>query len=454
MSKKPNKRKSTSGKSGGKPKNTRQNRPNKPSKSDNLPDGLIEVTLAAMAYGGSALGRAKGRTVFIPYTIPGEIVAAQVVDSTRTVDHALPVRLLDASADRVYPECPHFGLGKCWGCQWQHIDIDAQRLLKQDVLADQLARLGKFDDNTLDKAMQAVIAAPEQWHYNYHMTLERTPDGTLGLPRMDGRSVEPILDCHIMHPDIYNLYATLDMDLPDVQQLQIMADSTGATMFVFIMNSEEMPSLEADFPTSVNVLLPDNEPVNLVGDTMLHYHIGGRTFRVTAGAYIRPNINQIDALIWQVLDMLDLQDNHKVLDLYAGVGIFSAFIAPRAELVTLVESYPPAATDADMNCADFDNVDVVEGSVEEVLDSLLEAEETYHAAVVDPPGSGLSREALNTLIEMNIPRLVYISSSPPTLARDGQQLARAGYTLRRVQPIDLAPQTYYIDAVALFERKK
>ena len=107
---------------------------------------LIEVELFGMAHGGSAIGRGGGKTVFIPYTLPGERVKARVTAEKGRVLFAEGVTLVEASSDRVYPECPHFGPGRCGRCQWQFIDYEAQLLLKQDVLTDQLGRVGGFDD--------------------------------------------------------------------------------------------------------------------------------------------------------------------------------------------------------------------------------------------------------------------------------------------------------------------
>lgn len=415
-------------------------------------DGTFDIKLKAMAHGGHALGTHQRRTTFVPYTIPGETVRARLVQQQKSVDFAAGVQLLTASADRVYPQCAHFGPGRCWGCQWQHIDYAAQLLLKQDVLVDQLSRLGKFDDPTLEHAIRPVLPATEQWHYNHHITYTRRDDGTFGLPRMDGRSIELITTCFVLHPELQALYEQLDIDFPEMARLTLYRGSAGETMVLLAMNSENAPELLADMPTSVNIVLPDNEPVNLIGSASVNFEASGRNFRMTAGGYFRPNVAQLDALIATILEMLQLNGDESVLDLYAGVGVFSAFLAPRAAVVTMVESYPPTATDAELNLAEFDNVDIVEGSVEEVLASMHEDEAEYDVAVLDPPSSGLSKQALEVLLSLKISRLVYVSSDPASLARDGKALARAGYNLERVQPIDFAPQTYYIDAVALFTR--
>lgn len=409
----------------------------------------FEIELTGMAHGGSALGSHEGRMVFIPYTIPGERVEARITGEKGRAAFAEGIRLVEASADRVYPVCPHFGPGRCGRCQWQHIAYEAQVLLKQDVLADQLARVGKFDDETIERALLPTIPSPVQWGYNYHMTLETAPDGQPGFLSADGRSLFMIEECHILHPALLELYHSLDLDFTGLRRLKLQLGTDGAPMLILSVDDEEnAPELHADLAASVNLLLPDNEPVNLIGASHSRYTLGGRTFRVTAGADFRANVAQAERLALLVRDALDLTGTESVLDLYAGVGTFSAFIAPQAALVTLVESYPPAATDADENLADFEHAGVIEGAVEDVLPEL---DEGYDAVILDPPGGGLSVEAMDLLAARAIKKLVYVSSDPATLARDGARFVRHGYRLRSVQGIDLAPQTYYIDAVAVFE---
>jgi 23S rRNA (uracil1939-C5)-methyltransferase len=405
-----------------------------------------------MANGGFGLGRHNKRTVLIPYVIPGEVVQARIATSERNVDFAAGVQLIDASGDREYPQCPHFGPGRCWGCQWQHINYEAQLLLKQDVIADQLQRQGKFDDATLERALNPVIAAPHQWQYNHQIMYTRLKDGSFGLPRIDGRTYEPITECHVLHPDLQTLYESLDIDFPEMKTLTLLLGSDDQPMLILGMNEETAPELMADFPASVNIVLPDNEPMNLVGDAYTRYEIKGRWLRATAGVFFRSNVPQIPSLVDEVLGLLQLQPDDAVLDLYAGVGVFGAHAAPLVEWVTLVESYPPAASDADENLADEENVDIIEGSVEEVLAAMVEDEATYTVAIADPGSYGLSKDALASLIALGPKRIAYISSNPATLGRDGAQLVNAGYTLNRVQPIDFAPQTYYTDMVALFTK--
>ena len=409
-----------------------------------------------MAHGGSALGRHDGRTVFVPYTIPGERILARVTGEKGRVSFAEGVRLLEASADRVFPRCPHFGPGKCGRCQWQHIDYGAQLLLKQDVLADQLERIGGF----ADADVRPIFASPSEWGYNHHLTLVSDGSGKLGFPAASPPpnplpttwrgGIFPITECHIMHPDLLALYTSLELDgITGIEKLTLQIGTDGAPMLILTMANDDAPELVADLPASANMLVGGVEPVNLIGDLYTYYVIAGRTFRVTAGSFFRPNVSGLENLIGVVLEALNLSGGETVLDLYAGVGLFSAFIAPRAGLVTLVESYAPALNDAEVNLADLENVDILEGAVEDILPEL---EDSYDAILLDPPPDGLSVEAVDQIAALKIPRLVYVSGDPATLARDGKRLAAQGYRLAYVQPIDLAPQTYYIDSVAVFAR--
>ncbi|HVU13225.1 MAG TPA: RsmD family RNA methyltransferase [Phototrophicaceae bacterium] len=420
-----------------------------------MSQNTFELTIDSVANGGYGVGMRGRRPVFVPYTIPGERVIARPVEQAERHTIAEGVTLLEASADRVYPICPHFGPGRCGRCQWQHISYEAQLLLKQDILADQLGRLGGLSDRQIEAALRPVIASPDQWGYNYQMTFNVTPDHQLAFPSADGKSYFPIEVCHILHPDLLDLYNQLDLDLEGIKRVRLQLGSDGARMIVLSLAQDDAPELETDLPASVNVLLPDNEPMNLIGDSHINYTINGQTFRVTAGSSFRPNLSQMPNLIDQVMALLDLRGGESVLDLYAGVGVFSAFAAPKASLVTLVESYPPAVTDADENLSRFDNVDVIEGSVEEVLDTLTSGSEAeaYDAAIVDPSSRGLSKEVIDLLVGTQAQRIVYVSDDPASLARDAKRLEPQGYRLEIAQPIDTAPQTYYLDTLALFVRK-
>jgi 23S rRNA (uracil1939-C5)-methyltransferase len=407
-----------------------------------LSDDLFELELTAMAHGGAALGRHERRVVFVPYTLPGERIVARLTEERKSFARGEAVEVLSASPQRVEPPCPHFGPGQCGGCQWQHIAYDAQLEYKRAVVLDQLERIGKFDAPTV----HSTLASPSPWGYRAHMTFTVDPEGRPGFWSDDNARIVPIEECHILDPALLDAFQQLDLDAEGIERVRFQVGSEPDDRMVILSTVDDLaPEIEVDFPISVNLLLSDNEPVNLIGSPQVSYRIFDRALQVTAGGFFQANPPVAEMLVEEVLARLDLGGDETVLDLYSGVGLLSAFIAARAGLVVSVESYPPAVTDADANLDDLDNVDLVEGSVEAVLDDLAGP---IDAAVVDPPRTGLSRDAIEGLIRLAPPRLVYVSCDPATLARDARQLCEAGYELLDAQPLDMFPQTYHVECVA------
>jgi 23S rRNA (uracil1939-C5)-methyltransferase len=409
---------------------------------------LIEVELETMAHGGSALGRWEGQVVFVPYTIPGERVQAHILNSKGRTHFAQGVTLLESSADRVFPACGHFGPGRCGGCQWQHMAYAAQCLLKQDVLADQLERIGGFSD----PPVAALIPSPAQWQYRMQTRFAVTADGQLALEQAEPvtSGLQPIDECLILHPELLALKSQFTVEqLTGVTHLTLMLGDAGTPLVMLEMADDQAPELSTDLPMSINLLLDDGTPQNLIGDMHCTYTVGGKPFRVTAASPFPANRSQVEPLIHVIVTALDPQPTQAILHLDAGIGLFSAFLAERVKLLTVVEADASAIADLEVNLEWAENVDVIEGAAEDVLPIL---EDTYDAVLLTPPESGLSTALVDGLGALAIPRVVYWSSDPATLARDGKRLAAQGYHLLGVQPLDLHPQTYRVDAVAVFGR--
>ncbi len=406
----------------------------------------FDLTLTGIAHGGMALGRHEGRVIFVPYAVPGERVRVCIVEDKGRYAHAEVVEVLHASPDRTTPPCPHFGPGLCGGCQWQHIAYQRQLDLKREVVRDQLVRIGKFGA----PPVHPTLPSPQPWGYRVHATFTVLPEGRLGFYSDDNSRLVPLDTCLILHPALLDLFEALDLQAPEIERLRLQVGSDPDDRMIVVQTAHDAaPEIAVDFPVSVNLLTQDNEPVNLIGSAHVTYHIRGRTFRVTAGAFFQANPPMAEALVDHVLGLLPLEGSETVLDLYSGVGLFTAFLAERAGLVVSVESYPPAVTDAEVNLADVDNVDLVEGNVEDVLEDLSGP---VDAVVLDPPRTGVHPKVVKELARLAPPTIVYVSCDPATLARDAQQLARHGYRLVEVQPLDMFPQTYHIEAVALLRR--
>jgi 23S rRNA (uracil1939-C5)-methyltransferase len=404
------------------------------------------LQLTAMAHGGAALGRHEGHVIFVPYALPGETVRVEIVEDKGRYAFARLVEVLAPSPNRITPPCPYFGPTGCGGCQWQHIDYQSQLRFKAEVIVDQLTRIGKITD----PLVHATLPDSSGWAYRNHAQFHPASDGGLGFQTAASDEVVQIAECLILHPMLSDLFAALDpdFDLPSLSRLSLRAGTeTGDRMLIFETADDLPPGLEIDLPVSCVLLLSDGIHVNLIGKNHIVETVAGHTYRISAPSFFQVNTPQAAQLVQQVMAYLDLKGNETILDAYCGVGLFTAHLAKQADLVVGIELDPTAVADLLENTAEQDNVEIIEGPVEAVLPNL---DLVFDAAVVDPPRAGLDRFVVDALAEQGPRHIVYVSCDPATLARDAQRLIRASYRLVEVQPVDMFPQTYHIESIALF----
>jgi len=402
------------------------------------------LRLTGMAHGGAAPGRYEGRLLFVPYAIPGETVRVEIVEAHERWARARLLEVVEASPDRVAdPPCPHFGPAGCGGCQWQHIAYPAQLTYKREVVCDQLARIGKI----VDPPVRAVMPSPMPWGYRNQVQLRPTGEGTLGFVRASSAGVIAIRTCPIMHPLLAELFEQLDLDFADLARLTLRAGvATGDQMALLETLEDEPPEIAVDLPLSVNFLLSDGTPVTLVGNPWIAEAVAGRFWRISAPSFFQVNRDMAERLVQVVRDFAAPRDTETLLDLYAGVGLFGLTLAPLAGRAYLVEENPHAVADALENAAGQENVTLLEGPVEEAL---ADWAEPVDIVVLDPPRGGCTPDVLAALARLSPARIVYVSCDPATLARDLRRLLEGPFRLLEVQPLDMFPQTYHIECVAL-----
>jgi 23S rRNA (uracil1939-C5)-methyltransferase len=412
-----------------------------------LPGNIMETVtldLTDMAHGGAAIGRdEQQRVIFVPLALPGERVRVEIVEDKGRYAHGRLVEILTPAPDRVEPRCPHFG--PCGGCHFQHISYPRQLELKGHIVRDQLARIGRF----ADPPVAPVLANPEPWDYSVELTLNPAPEGGMGYWSPALGAVMPIETCHLVRPSLRDLLQDVDLELPGLRKIQLRVGDDEALLMAIAVDGVEPPELAADFPVSAAIILPDDTAVNLIGDNFTIQSVKGRDFQVTAGCFFYPSPAATSLLVDTLLQFARLTGQETVVELFSGVGMLTAFLAPAAGQVIGVELNPDAVADAAVNLEDTENVSLFEGAAEEALPTISAA---IDLLVVDPPLSGLSRELMGLIAERQPPRLIYVSGDVATLARDGRQLAANGYRLTAVQPIDMTPHTYQILTVSLWER--
>jgi 23S rRNA (uracil1939-C5)-methyltransferase len=428
----------------------------------------LTLELTAMAHGGLALGRHAGRVVFVPYAIPGETARVEIVEMHDRWARAELAEILVPSPQRVEPPCPYFGPGRCGGCHFQHIAYEAQAEFKRKVVADQLARVGGLQQIRVEE----IIGAADPWSYRNHTALTPvhphldTPFGSaqgmlpegeggqkggrLGFLNADSHSVIPVEECLIVDPLIDDAWSALDMEWPQLQRLSLRCGSaTGDRMAIFELSLYEDFDIEVDLAVSCVLLLPDGEVVVLIGDPFLVEEVAGRSYRVSAGSFFQVNTAGAEALVGVVRELLEPQHDQVLVDLYCGVGLFSLALADGVGHVIGIESAPSAAADFRHNARGLDHVDLIEQTVEKALPQI---QGRIDLMALDPPRAGAGRQVIGEIGRLAPRRIAYVSRDPATLARDARWLTGAGYRLLGVQPVDLFPQTFYVECVALFAR--
>lgn len=404
---------------------------------------LLTVKLDKLAYGGDALGRlSDGRAVFVPFALTGETVSIRTIEEKPSHVRAELVEVLEPSPDRISPKCLHFGI--CGGCHYQHMPYSIQVDIKSAILRDQLLRIGKISDPPLKQAVPCAI----EWNYRNHVQFHLTRTGKLGYVDVYGRNVFPISECHLPEPALDSLWPRLEFDPGlGLERASLRLGIDEQTMLV--LESADAPELELEADLSV-VHLFGTDTVVMAGDDYLSIKVNDRLFHVSAASFFQVNTEMAEKMVAHLLEQLPVTPATTLLDVYCGVGLFSAFFAPRVGRVIGVEASPSACEDFTINLDDFDNVELYEAAAETVLPGL---DVKPGVVIVDPPRAGLEKHALDALLVLAPLRLAYVSCDPSTLARDAARLIAGGYRLVQVTPFDLFPQTYHIESISIFENQ-
>ncbi|WP_182526463.1 class I SAM-dependent RNA methyltransferase [Nocardioides dongkuii] len=357
----------------------------------------FEAEVGPVAHGGHCVVRLpepESRVVFVRHAIPGERVVLEVTEGTDgdRFWRADAVEVLAASPDRVVPPCPFAGPGLCGGCDFQHVRLGRQRELKADVVREQLSRLAGLDVAVTVEGVPGDVPEVElglRWRTRQQYV--HLADGGIGMRRHRSRDVIRIDDCRIAHPDA----------------------------------REPAPGTVVE-------------------------EVDGRRFEVAADGFWQVHPGAPQTLVGAVLDALRPQPGETCLDLYAGVGLFSRFLADavgESGRVVAVEGDRQASALSALNVS---TADVRAGDVGEVLATAYD--DPFDLVVLDPPREGARRPVVEQVVARRPRAVAYVACDPAALARDVGIFAEHGYLLRSLRALDLFPMTHHVECVALLEK--
>ena len=390
-------------------------------------DDEIEVLLERPAHGGTAVGRHEGQVVFVRLGIPGERVRARVtqIGAKQRFVRAEVSEVLEASADRVVPRCPHAVPCGCGGCDWQHVTLERQRSMKAEIVREQLVRLGGMDVS--DPLLTSLIVAPcgddDGFAYRTRMDFVADARGRLGLRAARSHDVIPLRSCPLA---VDAINASEDLRRP------WRADGTvrfAATADGLIVTPED-----------------DTAPT-------VHELLGEERLEVSADGFWQVHRNAASVFTTIAREMLAATPGEFLLDLYGGAGLFARALAPALGAggrIVLVESDRRAGRLARRNLRHLPNAEVVVARTDHWL-----AERSLRRVdlvVLDPPRAGAGQSVMREVLRLTPRRVLYVACDPASLGRDVALAAELGYRVTALRAVDAFPQTAHVETFALLER--
>lgn len=361
------------------------------------------VTIIDLAFGGEGVARVNDFVLFVPYVIPGETAEIEVVEVKKAFGRAKLLQVITPSTDRVTPACQHFGA--CGGCQYQHIAYATQLTMKRKQVVDLFQRIG----NIADDVVAPVMPCPQPYGYRNRIMIRsqwNKPEQRLniGFVRADCGLVEDIFECKIAEP-------ALNQQITHVRK---------------------------------------NPPPK--GGIKVVLRIPPEDWEVPRDSFFQNNFFLLPGLVETVRTALQAAGTKHLVDLYCGVGFFGIALAGAVESFVGVECDRLAITAARKNAAtkNATNGEFISATVEEALPNLVNKFSAAATSVlIDPPRKGCLPQTLQLLREQRPAQIIYVSCHPATMARDLNILCADGvFTLARVTPLDMFPQTQHVECVA------
>ncbi len=404
-------------------------------------DRLV-LEVGDVAHGGHCVARDKDQVVFVRHALPGEQVEVVVTSKGPKGRYLFADvhKVLTASPDRREAPCAHAGV--CGGCDWQHVELAAQRELKARVLREQLHRLGGLTEvggAPLEESVQVAAVAGDHEGLGWRTRVRYAVDnnGRAGFRRHGSHLVEPVESCPLVSQGVDSAEVTRRTWL-GVDDITVVASSTGEVAVLPSPMVRTLPSL----PSSVTV-------PGLRGRKWVRESAGGRDWRVGVEGFWQVHPGAADALIDEVRAVLAPQPGEHLLDLYCGVGLFAGSLAADVGdtgRIDAVETSVQACGDARRNMHDLPHVHIHEASVDLWLTEHIVT--GADLVVLDPPRSGAGRKVMESLLDMAPRVIAYVSCDPASLGRDIGYAREAGWTVASVRGFDLFPMTHHLEAVA------
>ena len=447
---------------------------------------LVTLEIEDCGIDGEGIGKADGFTVFVKDAVIGDTVTAKIIKAKKNYGYGRLMEVLKPSPYRVEPKCEF--ARQCGGCQLQALSYDQQLVFKTNKVKGHLERIGGFTDIP----MEPIIGMDELFHYRNkaQFPVGRNKEGKIVTGFYAGRTHniienrdcalgvaenKEVLDRVIAHMEKYGIEPYNEATGKGLVRHVLIRYGyfTKEVMVCLILNGNKIPKEEqlvkslCEIPGMTSITINVNkkhsnvilgEEIRLLwGQEYITDRIGDISYQISPLSFYQVNPMQTQKLYAKALEYADLHGQETVWDLYCGIGTISLFLAQKAKFVRGVEIVPAAIENAKENAKlnGLENTEFFVGKAEEVLPREYKKNGVYaDVIVVDPPRKGCDETLLETMVEMNPDRIVYVSCDSATLVRDLKYLCERGYELRKVCPVDQFGMTVHVETVVLLSQQK
>jgi len=446
---------------------------------------IVTVNIEDISTTGEGIGKVDGFTLFIKDTVIGDVAEVKIIKAKKTYGYGKLMKIVTPSKNRVEPRCPV--AKSCGGCQIQEMSYDSQLLYKQNMVKNNLKRIGGISDFE----MCPIIGMEEPYNFRnkaqYPVGQDSNGNIIMGFYAAHSHAIIDNMDCCIGAPINAGILAIikdfiLKNDIKPYNEYEYtglvrhilirVGSTTGEVMVCIVINGRELPNsdelvkslLEVEGIESI-MLNINKEKTNVIlgkkvrtlwGKPYIEDYIGNVKYQISPLSFFQVNPKQTEILYNKALEYADLSGDETVWDLYCGIGTISLFLAQKARKVYGVEIVPEAIDDARKNAKinDITNAEFFVGKAEEVLPAYYEEHKDDFADViiVDPPRKGCEEALLKTIVLMAPSKVVYISCDSATLARDLKFMCENGYKVVKVQSVDQFGHSVHVETVCLLSK--
>ncbi len=420
-----------------------------------------KVKILDMTHAGTGIAKIDGFPVFVSNTLTGEILDIHIIKANNKYAVAKPVTFYHKSKNRTEPFCDVFN--RCGGCDLQHIKYEEQIVIKKQIVESNLKRIGGFDNLVVDE----IIGMEKPYNYR-NKAQYPVNEGNIGFYAKRSHTIIEHDKCLVQDERVTKIIEYFKTQETNHIKHLVFRIGDDKLMLIVVSNNRkplfDIESLISTFPYITTIVLnyhPNEtnvvlgkENITLYGDGYITDHLLEISYRISPNSFYQVNKIQTEKLYKEVIKFVGDTKDKTIFDLYCGIGTISLTIAKGAKKVIGIESVTEAVNDANINMKqnNIDNCEFICNKAEDEIINLYNNKITADIVIVDPPRKGCDKVLLDTIIKMNIEKMIYVSCDSATLARDLKILCDKDYKIENIVAIDMFPHTKHVETVVLLGR--